>query len=65
MFDEFFYPDLSVRSNFDIWEEKGRPDMLSRAKERVDDILEESREGMLSHDVIDEIQNAFPGSRLI
>lgn len=65
MFDEFFYPELSVRSNFDIWEEKGRPDMLSRAKEQVDAILEESREGVLSHEVIDEIQNAFPGSRLI
>jgi trimethylamine--corrinoid protein Co-methyltransferase len=65
MMDEFFYPQLSVRSNFDIWEERGRPDMLSRAKDLVDGILEEGREGLLDHDLISEIKKAFPRSRLI
>ena len=65
MMDEFFYPNLGVRCNFDIWEEKGRPDMLSRAKTLVRDILEEGKEGLLDHDVISEVRKAFPGSRLI
>ncbi len=65
MTEEFFYPRLSVRSSFDIWEDRGRPDMLSRAKELVDRILEEDREGLLGHDLISEIKKAFPRSRLI
>jgi trimethylamine--corrinoid protein Co-methyltransferase len=65
MMDEFFYPNLSVRCNFDVWEERGRPDMLSRAKSLVQEILEESREGLLDHDLIAEIRKAFPGSHLI
>ena len=65
MMDEFFYPNLSVRYNFDIWEEKGRPDMLSRAYEIVRNILEESKEGLLDVGLIDEIKKAFPGSRFI
>ena len=63
--DEFFYPNLSVRCNFDTWEERGRPDMLSRARELVQKILEEGKEGLLDHDIISEIKKAFPGSRLI
>jgi len=65
MMDEFFYPNLGVRCNFDIWEEKGRPDMLSRAKALVREILEAGKEGLLDHDVISEVRKAFPGSRLI
>jgi len=65
MMDEFFYPELSVRCNFDVWEEKGRPDMLSRAKAKVQEILWEGEEGLLAHDLIEEIQKAFPGSRSI
>jgi trimethylamine--corrinoid protein Co-methyltransferase len=65
MMDEFFYPNLSVRYNFDIWEEKAHPDMLSRANEIVQNILEEGEEGLLSLDLISEIKKAFPGSRLI
>ena len=63
MMDEFFYPTLSVRSNFDVWEEKGRPDMLSRATDMVRKILREGQEGLLDHDLISEIKRAFPGSR--
>jgi trimethylamine--corrinoid protein Co-methyltransferase len=65
MMDEFFYPSLSVRSNFDIWEERGRPDMLSRAKTKVLDVFEEIKESLLDHDTIAEIKEAFPGSRLL
>ena len=63
MMDEFFYPTLSVRSNFDIWEENGRPDMLSRATDVVRKILIEGQEGLLDYDSISEIKRAFPGSR--
>jgi trimethylamine--corrinoid protein Co-methyltransferase len=65
MMDEFFYPNLSVRSNFDIWEEQGRPDMLTRAKDQVLDIFEKRKDGLLDHDTISEIKKAFPGSRRI
>ena len=61
MMNEFFYPDLGVRHSFDIWEEKGRPSMLSRAKELVEKILEEGKEGLLDPDLIAEINKAFPG----
>jgi len=63
MMDEFFYPDLSVRCNFDIWEERGRPDMLSRANDVVQNILGEHQEGIFDLDLIAEIKKAFPGSR--
>lgn len=65
MTDEFFYPNLSVRCNFDVWEGRGRPDMLSQASTRVREILEYGKEGLLDHDSISEIRRAFPGSRLI
>ena len=61
MMDEFFYPKLSVRCNFDIWEEQGRPDMLSRAKDMVHKILEESKKSLLDPDLIVEVEKAFPG----
>lgn len=61
MMDEFFYPDLSVRSSFDIWEEQGRPDMLSRANVLVKKTLDEGREGRLEPDLVVRIKRAFPG----
>ena len=61
MMSEFFYPNLGVRHSFDIWEEKGRPSMLSRAREVVEGILAEAEEGLLEPDVIVEINKAFPG----
>jgi len=68
MVDEFFYPNLSVRCNFDIWEERGRPNMLSRANELVQYILgkcEECQEGLLDLGLIFEIEKSFPGIRNI
>ncbi|GAH11859.1 unnamed protein product, partial [marine sediment metagenome] len=61
MMDEFFYPNLSVRCNFDIWEERGRPSMLSRANVLVQNILGEYREGVLDTNLVSEIGKAFPG----
>ena len=61
MKEEFFYPDLSVRCNFDIWEERGRPSMLSCANDLVDEILDDGREGLLDTDLILEIKKQFPG----
>jgi len=61
MMDEFFYPHLSVRLNFDIWEERGRPDMFSRANGIVRNTLREYAEGVLDLGLISEIKEAFPG----
>jgi trimethylamine--corrinoid protein Co-methyltransferase len=61
MMEEFFYPDLAVRCNFDIWEERGRPNMLSRAKEQVEKILKENLDGLLDPELISEIKARFPG----
>ncbi len=61
MMEEFFYPDLAVRCNFDVWEERGRPDMLSRAKEMVEKILHENMDGLLDPELISEIKARFPG----
>ena len=61
MKEEFFYPGLSVRCNFDIWEERGRPSMLSRANDRVEEILDDGREGLLDTNLILEIKKKFTG----
>jgi trimethylamine--corrinoid protein Co-methyltransferase len=61
MKDEFFYPDLSVRCNFDIWEEQNRPSMLSRANDLVEKILNDGKEGLLDTDLVVEIKKKFPG----
>jgi trimethylamine--corrinoid protein Co-methyltransferase len=66
MMDEYFYPNLSVRCNFDIWEERGRPNMLSRANTLVQHILSEwegGKEGLLDLDLISKIKRTFPGIR--
>jgi len=62
MLNEFFYPNLSVRCNFDVWEERERPDMLSRANDVVHNILkEEYPEGLLNLDLLVETRKNFPG----
>jgi len=65
MMDEFFYPELAVRCNFDLWEERGKPGMLSRAAGVVDRIIEEGNEGLLPRDLIAQIEAAFPGLQSI
>lgn len=60
MMDEFFYPELAVRCNFDLWEERDRPDMLSRANKRVERILSRGVEGLFDPDTIIKIKEEFP-----
>jgi trimethylamine--corrinoid protein Co-methyltransferase len=61
MMEEFFYPTLAVRSNFDIWEEKARPDMLNRANARVEEILHDKTESLLEPELIARIKESFAG----
>ncbi len=61
MTEEFFYPELSVRYNFDVWEERGRPNMLSRATDVVRTILRDNRDGILDVDLLSEIARTCPG----
>ncbi len=60
MMEEFFYPELSVRSIFDVWEKEGRPSMMSRANSMVKEILEEEKDGLLDINLISAIKKAFP-----
>ncbi len=60
MMEEFFYPDLSVRSIFDVWEKDGRPNMMSRANGMVKEILKEKKDGLLDINLISEIKKVFP-----
>ncbi len=65
MMDEFFYPNLAVRCNFDIWEQRGRPDMLSRARERAQQIIDDSAEGLLESADIVRIKELFPHLKIV
>ncbi len=61
MMDEFFYPELSVRCNFDTWDELGRPDMISRAREVVTRTFNERKHGVLDRELVARVRKAFPG----
>ena len=63
MMNEFFYPRLAVRSNFDIWENEGRPSMLTRAHELVNGILDNGQEGLFETETAVRIRKVFPGIR--
>jgi trimethylamine--corrinoid protein Co-methyltransferase len=59
MFDEFFFPSLSVRMNFDLWKEQNEPTPLSRAHELAHELLQ-NKEPVLSPDEIMRIEKQFP-----
>lgn len=61
MLDEFFFPALAVRSNFDVWEHTGRAGVLERARGRAREILQEGPPELLDPGPIAEIRKAFPG----
>ena len=61
MMDEFFYPDCSIRLNYDVWKERGKPDMLSHAMDKTKEILQRDTEDIWTRDFIMEIEKAFPG----
>ncbi len=59
MFDEFFFPSLSVRMNFDLWKERNEPTPLSSARELARELLQ-NNEPVLSPDEIVRIEKQFP-----
>jgi len=63
MMAEFFYPDLAIRMNFDIWEQENRPSMLSRAKAVANRELEVSKKTVLEPALLQQIRECFPGIR--
>ena len=63
MMDEFFYPDLAVRMNFDLWEQQGRPSMLSRAQEVAKRDMEAGNKSVLESALLKQIKKSFPGIR--
>ncbi len=57
---EYYLPKLSVRCNFDAWQRLGEPDVMTRANERVHELLDRRREGILETSLIMEIKKTFP-----
>jgi trimethylamine--corrinoid protein Co-methyltransferase len=53
--DEFYAPKLSDRHTFERWAELGRPDLYSKARERVEEILAAPQKNPLSDDVIGKL----------
>jgi len=53
--DEFYVPSLSDRHTFESWEELGKPDIYSKARERVEEILAGPQRTPLSDDVIGKL----------
>ncbi|HID29230.1 MAG TPA: hypothetical protein EYP19_04415 [Desulfobacterales bacterium] len=59
MFKQFFYPTLSVRMNFDAWQDRGKPTPLTRAHEVVRK-RKEAHKTVLDAEQVTEIKNRFP-----
>lgn len=59
MLDEFFYPSLSVRDNFDAWERMGHPDMLHRARALVREALDGGPTECLDGELVGELERRF------
>ncbi len=60
MFSEFFYPELAVRMNFDVWAKAGEPSPLTNAQKRVADYLD-IRNPLMPLEVLRDIRKRFPG----
>ncbi|MBW1676720.1 MAG: trimethylamine methyltransferase family protein [Deltaproteobacteria bacterium] len=60
MFHEFFYPTLTVRMNFDLWEDRGKPTPLTSANELFQKCRED-HQAVLDPEQVIEIKNRFPG----
>ena len=57
---QLFYPTLGERHSFELWESKGQPNMLKRAKSWVQKTLALTRDGLLDMRTIQQIEKAFP-----
>ncbi len=55
--DEFFAPPLSDRHTFERWVQLGRPDLYSKARERVEAILAAPQRNPLPDDVIGKFED--------
>jgi len=60
MMTEFFYPQLSVRCNFDIWEERKRPTLLSRSQDMVKQIIDDNPRERLDPETLARLKKTFP-----
>jgi len=54
---EFFRPALCDRNPYERWSELGRPDVYSKAKERVEEILAQPQKNPLPDDVIGKLED--------
>jgi trimethylamine--corrinoid protein Co-methyltransferase len=59
MFDEFFYPQLAVREQYDRWVDRGRPTPLTKAKVLVDQYLQ-APAMRLPADTVARLRKRFP-----
>ena len=61
MIEEFFYPRLSIRENYDIWAQNRKPDMLERARGLVEKFFNNGLRPQLPPEVIEKIHRSLPG----
>ena len=54
--DEFYAARLCDRNTFERWTALGRPDLYSKARERVEEILAEPQRDLLPDDVLGKMQ---------
>jgi trimethylamine--corrinoid protein Co-methyltransferase len=60
MFNEFFFPKLAVREQYDRWAGRGEPTPLTRAQAVVEEIID-GHSHRLAPDVVKEMTRRFPG----
>jgi trimethylamine--corrinoid protein Co-methyltransferase len=56
---EFFMPQLGDRNTFEEWLELGRPDVYDRAREKVEEILENPQKNPLPDDVMGTLEDVM------
>jgi len=61
MVHEYYYPELSIRSQYDTWERQGRRTMVTRARERAEQILARAGDGVLDPGLARAIERSFEG----
>ena len=57
--DEFYRAQLCDRNTFERWTELGRPDMYSKARERVEEILAAPQANPLPDDVVGKLEDVL------